>query len=377
MYNPNNESPISPMKKLRILSEKQQNVQEINEQPTLETIKEAIVNNTQPEVAAAETDKEPLLEENPNKYVIFPIAHDDMWQMYKHLVDNFWSPTETLQSFDSLNLNYNELQFMKYFSSIFSSPHLSRGLVNDNFAEEFCKLIQVTEAKFFYGHQLFVQNIHCEMYNKLFENFVLTQEERAKYSKIVEAFDAVQEKSEWVAQWTHSSFGEQLAASACLHGLLFTGLELLNDWLKSRTKNMFHHELVDFLDRMILDQELQRDFDCLMISHLKSKPEKEKTLNMVNQAAKIEFNFLLNGLKTELINIEPEELILLIDRKTKDLKVKLFATGGQRKQIQNVQSTNDMKRVASSNGGANGMADQEARALQKENSQKFVLDEDF
>lgn len=93
-----------------------------------------------------------------------------MWKMYKGLVDNFWSVTESIQQLDTLQLSYDENQFMKYFSSIFASPN-SHGLVNENFAEELCKLIQVTEAKFFYGHQLFVQNIHFEMYNRLLDKF--------------------------------------------------------------------------------------------------------------------------------------------------------------------------------------------------------------
>jgi ribonucleotide reductase beta subunit family protein with ferritin-like domain len=169
------------MKKLRILGETQ-NVPARIESPSLAAIKETMVPPSTPttpsaEPASADSSVEPLLEDNPSQYVIFPIAHADMWAMYKHLVDNFWSVTETGQQLDALQLKYNDVQFMKYFSSIFASPQ-SRGLVNDNFAEEFCKLIQVTEAKFFYGHQLFVQNIHFEMYNQLLDKFAPTQEEK-------------------------------------------------------------------------------------------------------------------------------------------------------------------------------------------------------
>lgn len=123
------------------------------------------------------TSDEPLLQETSNQYVIFPINHDDMWAMYKELVGNFWSVTETIQQLESLALNYNEKQYMKNFSSIFASPQ-SHGLVNENFAEDLCKIIQVTEAKFFYGHQLFVQNIHFEMYNKLLDNFAANMDEK-------------------------------------------------------------------------------------------------------------------------------------------------------------------------------------------------------
>ena len=373
MYNPNNDGPTSPMKKLKILSEKQ-NVLEKVETPTLASIKETMAPPTTPStpkeaqevVAEVDPNAEPLLEESMSSYVIFPINHADMWSMYKHLVDNFWSVTETLQHFDALQLNYNEVQFMKFFSSIFASPQ-SRGLVNDNFAEEFCKVIQVTEAKFFYGHQLFVQNIHYELYNNLLDKFAPNNEEKEKLFKIVENFDAVANKRAWVSQWKHAPFGDQLAASACLHGLMFCATELIRDWLKARMKNNFNHELVEIFDKMILDQNLQRDFDCIMISHLKNKPSMEKMLEMINESAKLEFDFLVNGLKIDLVEYAPEEIILLIDRKTKELKQKMFNT-------EKKKQTNELKKVASV---VCQQSYEENNAPKENNYSKLVLDEDF
>jgi ribonucleotide reductase beta subunit family protein with ferritin-like domain len=120
---------------------------------------------------------EPLLEESSGQYVIFPINNQDMWGMYKHFVDTFWSPAENLEGIDKFEFSYDEKQFMKFFSSFFASPE-SKGLVIDTFAEDFCKLIQVTEARFFYGHQLFVQDIHYEMFNRILDNIVVTNEEK-------------------------------------------------------------------------------------------------------------------------------------------------------------------------------------------------------
>jgi ribonucleotide reductase beta subunit family protein with ferritin-like domain len=162
------------MKKLKILGEKQVNVIQPKENP-LEPIKERQVEplarkEETEQTESTITEQEPLLQERPGQYVIFPINHEDMWHMYKELVNNFWSFTDNLD-LDKLQLNYNEKKFMKLYSSIFASSE-SKGLVNDNFAEDFCRLIQVTEAKFFYGHQLFVQNIHYEMYNRLLDCFV-------------------------------------------------------------------------------------------------------------------------------------------------------------------------------------------------------------
>lgn len=361
-----NDGPCSPMKKLKILSEKPQNVRLSFENSNLAPIKEKLI-ETKPKETNENTqlETEHLLQDAPGKYVIFPINHEDMWKMYKTLVDNFWSVTETIQDLEKITFTYNEKQFMKYFSGIFASPK-SCGLVNENFAEEFCKVIQVTEAKFFYGHQLFVQNIHSEMYNKLMNHFIDSTEEREKLFKIVENFDAVVNKRDWVEKWRNGSFGEQLVASSCLHGLLFSSLDLVYNWLKVKTRAIMSHELIGFFERMMHDQELQRDFSCLMISHLRNKPSKDKIIETINQAAKIEFDFLINGIKSELVDIEPEEVLQLIDKKTKDLKLKMFSWFDEKKKG---SSENETKKATHKEVAHKDMS--------KENHQKLVFDEDF
>lgn len=360
MYNPNNDGPVSPMKRLRILTEKQ-NVTSPSKEVTspLKPIKETapVVVQKTPDLS----DQEPLLQETSNQYVIFPINHDDMWHMYKELVGNFWSVTETLENLDSLNLDYNEKKYMKLFSSIFASPD-SKGLVNDNFAEEFCKVIQVTEAKFFFGHQLFVQNIHYEMYNKLLDNYA-TNEEKETLFKIVESYDSLAEKRQWILKWKNAHFTEQLMAASCLHGLFFGAVELTANWLKSKSRNNGAHELVEILEKIKHEQELQRDFSCLMISHLKNKPSNARMLETINQAAKIEFNFLLNGLNLDLIGLGPQQVLEIIDKNTKALKNKLFNTFAEKKQITSDEQNKAMEITKTNNT--------------KENTQKLVLDEDF
>lgn len=368
MYNPNNDGPCSPMKKLRILTEKQ-NVQHVSNDVVspLKSIKESNQVQKTPEKQAevrqeeTQSELEPLLQETSNQYVIFPINHDDMWGMYKELVGNFWSVTETLENLDALNLDYNEKKYMKLFTSIFASPE-SKGLVNDNFAEEFCKVIQVTEAKFFFGHQLFVQNIHYEMYNNLLDNYA-TNEEKPTLFKIVEGYDSLIEKRQWISQWKHRHFTEQLMAAACLHGLFFGSIELTSNWLKSKGRHMAGHELVEILEKIKYEQELQRDFACLMMSHLKNKPSNQRILETINQAAKIEFNFLLNGLNLDLIGLGPQEVLEIIDKSTKTLKAKIFDSYLVKKVIKSDEQNKATEMMKSNNS--------------KENTQKLVLDEDF
>jgi hypothetical protein len=60
-----------------------------------------------------------------------------------------------------------------------------------------------------------------------------------------------------------------------------------------------------------------------MISHLKNKPSNARMLETINQAAKIEFNFLLNGLNLDLIGLGPQQVLEIIDKNTKALKNKV------------------------------------------------------
>lgn len=378
MYNPNNEGPISPMKKLKILSEKQQNVQ-IPKELSLETIKEGqLAAQAQPAVEAKKQevcekqDEEPLMQESAGQYVIFPINNRDMWVMYKHFVDTFWGPVENLEELDKLNLNGDERQFMKFFASFFASPD-SKGLVVDTFAEDFCKIIQVTEARFFYGHQLFVQDIHYEMFNKILDKVASANEEKEKLFKIVEGFDAVVNKRNWIKQWSKAEFGMKMTASACIHGIFFISLDLVLNWLKNKFRGSFTHEIIEVLERIIADQELCRDFACLMLGHIKSKPARETTVEMINNAVKIEFDFILNGLKMpELIQLESDDLIQIIDRKTKELKAKIFGSFEEKK-----TSTGNFARSGSETNTDVENSHGSAHQVQKENHHKIVFDEDF
>lgn len=226
-------------------------------EPTLQPIKEAIATPAPPPTESqTATNDEPLMQESSGQYVIFPIQNNDMWHMYKHFVDTFWSPVENMEEIDKLNLNADEKQFLKFFASFFAS-HNSRGLVIETFAEEFCQLIQVTEGRFFYGHQLFVQDIHYEMFNKILDTISPTPEEKDKLFKIVEGFDAVVNKRNWIAQWKKADFGVRMAASACIHGIFFISLDLVNNWLKTKLRTSFTHELVEVIEKMIADQVIR------------------------------------------------------------------------------------------------------------------------
>jgi ribonucleotide reductase beta subunit family protein with ferritin-like domain len=183
--------------------------------------------------------------------------------MYKKLVENFWSTTENIGNLDALHLNENETKFLKLMCSFYATLDQSCGIVSENFAEEFSKLIQITEAKFYYGHQLFVQNIHFEMYNKLFETLLKSDTERNELYLTMETKKSTINKRNWVKKWSEQSvsFADKLVASVCMHGLFFSTINLIQQWLKERsgsgfltTATSYNHEFIEIIDKMVIDE---------------------------------------------------------------------------------------------------------------------------
>ena len=98
---------------------------------------------------------EPLLKENPNRYVLFPIKYQDIWSMYKKGVGSFWTAEEVKLDKDMkdwLNLTDDERHFIKNILAFFAG---SDGIVLENLGMRFMSDVQIPEAKCFYGFQGF------------------------------------------------------------------------------------------------------------------------------------------------------------------------------------------------------------------------------
>jgi len=178
---------------------------------------------------------EPILRENKGRFVLFPIEHDDIWAEYKKAEASIWTAEEIdlLQDIeDWKKLNENEKYFIKNVLAFFAA---SDGIVNENLAENFVNEVQYTEAKFFYGFQIMMENIHSETYSLLIDTYVKDKEEQAKLFNAIDTIDAVKKKAEWALKWIESdSFAERLIAFAAVEGIFFSGSFCSIFWLKKR-----------------------------------------------------------------------------------------------------------------------------------------------
>ena len=247
--------------------------------------------------------QEPLLQENPNRFVIFPIQHHDIWEWYKKMEASFWT-AEEIDLHQDLNdwntkLNKDEKYFIKHILAFFAA---SDGIVNENLAENFVNEVQYSEAKFFYGFQIMMENIHSETYSLLIDTYVKDDAEKTKLFQAIEIFPAIKKKAEWALRWIESdSFAERLIAFAAVEGIFFSGSFCSIFWLKKRGLMpglTFSNELIS------RDEGVHCDFAVhLHNNHLINKVPKERIEEILLDALEIEKEFITESLPVSLIGM--------------------------------------------------------------------------
>jgi ribonucleoside-diphosphate reductase subunit M2 len=231
---------------------------------------------------------EPLLIPDDNRFVMFPIKHNDIWEMYKKQIDCFWRAEEIDLSKDSTHwdsLNADEKHFISMILAFFAA---SDGIVLENLAQRFMSEIQVSEARAFYGFQIAMENIHSQTYSLLIETYIKDNEEKNKFFNAIENYPCIKKKSDWAQKWIHdnrSSFATRLVAFACIEGIFFSGSFCAIFWMKKRGLMpglTFSNELIS------RDEGMHTDFACLLYKHLNNKISNETILEIVTNAVDIE-----------------------------------------------------------------------------------------
>ena len=251
---------------------------------------------------------EPILKENPNRFVLFPIRYNDIWEMYKKHMASFWTSEEIDLGQDLKDwekLNSNEKHFIKHILAFFAA---SDGIVLENLAEKFCTEVQIPEARCFYGFQIAMENIHSETYSLLIDTYIKDDNEKDFLLNAIQNVPVIHKKAAWAMKYINStqSFAERLVAFAAVEGIFFSGSFCSIFWLKKRSMMpglTFSNELIS------RDEGLHTDFACLMYSHLKNKLSKEKIYEMIADAVAIEKEFVSDALPVELIGMNSKVLI--------------------------------------------------------------------
>ena len=245
---------------------------------------------------------EPMLVENPNRFVLFPLKYHDIWEMYKKSEACFWTAEEidlAKDRADWASLTKNEQFFIKNVLAFFAA---SDGIVNENLATRFATEIQIPEARFFYGFQIMMENIHSEVYSLLIDTFVTDHAEKLFLFQGIETIPTVNKKANWALRYATSTapFSERLVAFACVEGIFFSGSFCSIFWLKKRGLMPglgFSNELIS------RDEALHCDFACLLYSKLENKLSQDIVFGIVGQCVEIEKEFVTQALPVELIGM--------------------------------------------------------------------------
>ena len=246
---------------------------------------------------------EPILQENKNRFVIFPIKHHDIWEWYKKMEASFWTAEEIDLHQDLTDWNNKlsdeERYFIKHILAFFAA---SDGIVNENLAENFVNEVQYAEAKFFYGFQIMMENIHSETYSLVIDTYVKDEAEKAELFNALEVFPAIRKKADWALKWIESdSFAERLIAFAAVEGIFFSGAFCSIYWLKKRGLMpglTFSNELIS------RDEGVHCDFAVhLHNHHLINKVPKDRIKEIIVDALDIEREFVTESLPVSLIGM--------------------------------------------------------------------------
>jgi ribonucleoside-diphosphate reductase beta chain len=319
---------------------------------------------------------EPLLTENPNRFVLFPIQHNDVWQMYKQAEASFWTAEEIDLSQDQKDwdaLNDNERHFISHVLAFFAA---SDGIVNENLAVNFMQEVQLAEARCFYGFQVMMENIHSETYSLLIDTYIKNPQEKDRLFNALETVPCVKKKGDWAIKWINSeNFTERLIAFAAVEGIFFSGSFCSIFWLKKRGLMpglTFSNELIS------RDEGLHCDFACLLYKdHLKNKLPEARVHAIISDAVTIEQEFVTDALPVNLIGMNATAMSQYIEFVADRLLVALGYS-----KIYNASNPFDFMEMISLQGKTNFFEKrvaeyQKAGVMSDRDQNVFSLDEDF
>ena len=249
---------------------------------------------------------EPILRENNERFVLFPIKHHHLWEAYKKAESSFWTAEEIDLSKDENDWNKlteTEKYFIKHILAFFAG---SDGIVLENLSQNFCSEIQIPEARCFYGFQCAIENIHSEVYSLLIDKYVKNENEKKKLFNAIEEIPCIKRKAEWAMKWMNpkkSSFAERVVAFSVVEGIFFSGSFCAIFWLKKRgllPGLTFSNELIS------RDEGMHTDFAVLIYKMLEKKLSQDRIYEIVKEAVNIEKSFITDSITCNMIGMNVE-----------------------------------------------------------------------
>jgi len=316
-----------------------------------------------------------LLKKNKNRFVLFPIKYNDIYEEYKKAESTFWTTNEIDLSKDMNDwnkLNNNEKYFIKNIIGFFAG---SDGIIIENLALRFLNEIEIPEARSFYSYQIFNENIHSETYSLLIDTYIKDNEEKNKIFNSIENIPCIAKKASWAYKWIQNNevnFATRLIAFAIVEGIFFSGSFCAIYWLKKRGLMpglTFSNELIS------KDEGMHCHFACLLYSYIKNKLKKEIVYEIFKEAVEIEKEFITESIPCNMIGMNSIMMKQYIEFVSDRLLVQLGYS-----KIWNTENPFDFMELISLRPKSNFFelrVGEYAKSTISENSDTFTLDNDF
>jgi ribonucleoside-diphosphate reductase beta chain len=253
---------------------------------------------------------EPLLDPKNARLTMFPIVHQDIWDMYKKQESAFWKAEEidfSKDYDDFITLSSDEQHFIKMVLAFFAS---SDNIVNFNLRERFTKEVKNQEALVCYDYQVMMENVHSAVYSLMLDTLVKDPEEKIKLFNAVSTVDSVKEMYTWAMKWIESkdSFAHRLVAFAIVEGVFFSSSFCAIYWFKlfNNKGKAILNGLVKSNEFVSRDEGMHTDFACLLYSKLVNKLPSDEIHMMFRDAVKIAQSFAVESLPVRLIGMNSD-----------------------------------------------------------------------
>jgi len=316
-----------------------------------------------------------LLKKNKNRFVLFPIKYNDIYEEYKKAESTFWTTNEIDLSKDINDwnkLNNNEKYFIKNIIGFFAG---SDGIIIENLALRFLNEIEIPEARSFYSYQIFNENIHSETYSLLIDTYIKDNAEKNKIFNAIENIPCIAKKASWAYKWIQNNevnFATRLIAFTIVEGIFFSGSFCAIYWLKKRGLMpglTFSNELIS------KDEGMHCHFACLLYSYIKNKLKKEIVYEIFKEAVEIEKEFITESIPCNMIGMNSIMMKQYIEFVSDRLLVQLGYS-----KIWNTENPFDFMELISLRPKSNFFelrVGEYAKSTISENSDTFTLDNDF
>jgi len=256
---------------------------------------------------------EPLLQDLNNRFTIFPIVHEDIWNLYLTHKEAFWIVSDvdlTPDLKDWAKLTDEEQYFIKHILAFFAA---SDGIVNENLAARFCNEVQWAEARAFYGFQINMETEHSIMYSTLIETYISDRTEKDKLLNAVQHIPVIKQKADWALKWIESeeNFAVRLVAFAIVEGIFFSGAFCSIYWINKKRIMPGLSLSNEYIAR---DEALHTLFAVLLYTrYIVNKLDKHTIYEMINEAVEIEKKFINEALPCSLIGMNAAMMATYIE----------------------------------------------------------------